>query len=93
MYTHDSVDWALRGGQAPFDQAPSSIGDNCYIGPHTVIAKGVTIGDGCVIGAHSLVLEDIPAHNKAYGSPCKVVGDAVPRNCGTQDLDSNDGSH
>ena len=93
VYTHDSVDWALRGGKVPYDQAPSSIGDNCYIGPHTVIAKGVTIGDSCVIGAHSLVLEDIPAHSKAHGSPCKIVGDAIPKNCGTQDLDSNDESH
>ena len=77
VYTHDSVDWALRGGQAPYDKAPSSIGDNCYIGPHTVIAKGVSIGDGCLIGAHSLVLKDIPAHSKAYGSPCRVMGSAI----------------
>jgi len=88
VYTHDSVDWALRGGQAPYEQAPSSIGDNCYIGPHTVIAKGVTIGDGCIIGAHSLVLKDVPPHSKAYGSPCRVVGEAIPRSHGqSEDLE------
>src|SRR5688572_8652435 len=65
IYTHDSVRWALSGGEAPYETAPTSIGNNCYIGPHTVITKGVRIGDGCLIGAHSLVLGDIPAGSKA----------------------------
>ncbi len=72
IYTHDSVRWAVSGGKAPYDHAPTSIGDNCYIGPNTVVAKGVSIGDGCVIGANSLVLEDVPAGSKAFGTPCKV---------------------
>jgi acetyltransferase-like isoleucine patch superfamily enzyme len=58
------------------EKAPTAIGDNCYIGPNTVIAKGVQIGDGCVVGAASLVLEDVPAGSKAWGTPCRVVGRA-----------------
>ncbi len=76
VYSHDTVRWALSGGSAPSERSPTSIGNNCYIGPLTVIARGVTIGDGCVIGAHSLVLHDIPAGSKAFGSPCRVVGRA-----------------
>jgi acetyltransferase-like isoleucine patch superfamily enzyme len=76
IYSHDSVNWALSGGQASYDKEFSRIGNNCYIGPHTVIAKGVSIGHGCVIGAHSLVLENIPSQSKAYGNPCRVMGAA-----------------
>jgi acetyltransferase-like isoleucine patch superfamily enzyme len=76
IYTHDTVQWAISGGQAKAEKAATHIGNNCYIGPNTVIAKGVTIGDGCIIGAGSVVLHHIPANSKAYGTPCKVVGRA-----------------
>jgi len=72
IYSHDSIQWALSGGVAKYEYAATSIGDNCYIGPNTVISKGVRIGNGCLIGACSLVLEDIPDHAKAFGTPCRV---------------------
>jgi acetyltransferase-like isoleucine patch superfamily enzyme len=74
IYTHDSVQWALSGGQEGPERAPVKIGSRCYIGPNAIIAKGVTIGDGCIIGANSLVLNDIPPGSKAYGTPCQVMG-------------------
>jgi acetyltransferase-like isoleucine patch superfamily enzyme len=74
IYSHDSIDWALSGGSAPYVHAATRIGNNCYIGPNAVIAKGVTIGDGCVIGANSVVLSDVPEFSKAVGSPCRIVG-------------------
>lgn len=76
VYTHDTVAWAVSGGKSDPERSPVRIGSRCYIGPHTVIAKGVVIGDGCVIGAGSLVLEDIPAGSKAFGVPCRVAGPA-----------------
>lgn len=76
VYSHDTVQWAISGGEAKAEKAATCIGNNCYIGPNTVIAKGVTIGDGCIIGAGSLVLHDIPAGSKAHGTPCKVHGRA-----------------
>lgn len=78
IYTHDSVQWAVSGGQNAVERAPTRIGSRCYIGPNAVIAKGVTIGDGCIVGANSLVLADIPAGSKAVGSPCRVIGPAQP---------------
>lgn len=78
IYTHDSVQWAVSGGKVPREHAPTTIGDCCYIGTNTVIAKGVTIGDGCIIGACSLVLTDIPAGSKAWGTPCTVQGTVDP---------------
>ena len=39
IYTHDSVRWALSGGEAAYERAPVRIGDHCYIGPQTVIPR------------------------------------------------------
>lgn len=74
IYSHDTVEWAVSGGVSSYDTAPTRIGSRCYIGPQTVVAKGVIIGDGCVIGAQSLVLANIPSGSKAFGTPCRVVG-------------------
>lgn len=74
IYSHDSVQRAISGGNAKCEHAPTSIGDNCYIGPNTVIAKGVSIGIGCIIGANSLVLTDITDGSKAFGTPCRITG-------------------
>lgn len=74
IYTHDSVQWALSGGAASHEQAPVSIGDCCYIGPQTVIARGVTIGDHCVVGACSYVDRSLEPGTVAWGTPCRPVG-------------------
>lgn len=74
LYSHDTVRWAVSGGVAPYEHAATRIGDNCYIGPNSVVAKGVTIGDRCIIGAGSVVLNDIPAASKAVGVPARVIG-------------------
>lgn len=86
IYTHDTVQWALSGGEIQAERAPVSIGRNCYIGSHTVIAKGVTIGDHCVIGACSFVNKDLPAYSLAYGVPCRVAGFTRSRSDGTFEL-------
>lgn len=72
IYSHDSIRWALSGGSAQYEYAATSIGDNSYVGPQTVVAKGVHIGSGCLIGACSLVLCDIPDGAVAYGTPCRI---------------------
>lgn len=73
IYSHDTVAWATSGGTAPYVHAPTRIGDNCYIGPHAVIAKGVTIGDGAVVGANSLVLADVEPGARVGGSPARPL--------------------
>ena len=77
IYSHDSVNWAISGGSSNLEYAETRIGDNCYVGPNTIISKGVSIGDGCIIGANSLVLSDIPAYSKAVGSPSQVIGSTI----------------
>lgn len=77
IYTHDSVAWAVSGGKAAYERAAVRIGDHTYLGPMTIIAKGVTIGRHCVIGANSVVNKDIPDFAIAYGSTAKIVGRVV----------------
>lgn len=74
IYTHDTVKWAVSGGNAAYERAPVRIGDCCHIGGQTVIAKGVTIGDHCVIGACSFVNQDVPSYTIAVGVPARPVG-------------------
>jgi acetyltransferase-like isoleucine patch superfamily enzyme len=74
IYTHDTVKWAVSGGKEEYGYAPVRIGNCCYLGSQTVIAKGVTIGDHCVIGACSFVNRDIPSYAVAFGMPCRPVG-------------------
>ena len=72
IYTHDSVKWAITGGKASYERASVKIGDRCYIGPNSVIAKGITIGNESIIGVGSVVLSDIPPKSKAWGCPAKI---------------------
>ena len=49
------------------------IGDNCFVGMHTTILKGVHIGKNCIIGANSLVNRDIPEGWVAAGNPARLI--------------------
>ena len=68
IYTHDSVKWALSGGQHPYELSPTSIGSNCFIGPNAVIARGVTIGDRVAVGACTFVNKSIETGGKFTGA-------------------------
>jgi len=80
IYTHDTVRKSLSGGKAAIEESPTSIGNDCYIGPNTIIAKGVHIGDRVIVGANSLVLKDIQSDTKAFGTPAVIVGNSLSYN-------------
>ncbi len=74
IYSHETIFWALSGGKMDYTRAKTKIGSCCYIGPNTVVSKGVSIGDHCLVGANSLVSIDLDARSIAGGSPCKILG-------------------
>lgn len=53
--------------------SPIIIGDDVWIGAHTIILRGVHIGQGAIIGANSVVTKDIPSYAVAAGNPAKVI--------------------
>lgn len=73
IYTHDTVNWAISGGVAPYEYEKTIIKDNCYIGPNTIVSKGVTLGTATIVGANSFVNKSFPPHSKIAGNPAKPV--------------------
>lgn len=75
MLTH-GYDWSVLKGE--YGEITGScgeivIGNNCFIGMHTTVLKGVHIGNNCIIGANSLVNKDIPDGYVAAGNHAKLI--------------------
>ena len=79
IYTHDTIDRVIHDGE--IQKANTKIGNNVYIGPNTVITKGITIGDYVVIGANSFVNKDIASNTKIFGNPATEKGKIIAKPC------------
>jgi len=53
------------------------IGDDVWIGAHSVIMPGVTIGNGAVIGAGALVTKDVEENTIVIGSPARFYKNRI----------------
>ena len=74
IYTHDTVKRALSGRVDQIEKSSVFIGDNCYIGPNSIISKGSNISEGCVVGALTFINGmNVPSHSKVYGIPAKII--------------------
>lgn len=49
------------------------IGNNVFVGAHTIILCNTRIGDNVIIGAGSVVTKDIPSNSVYAGNPAKFV--------------------
>jgi acetyltransferase-like isoleucine patch superfamily enzyme len=74
IYSHETIYWALSGGNMDYARSETRIGDCCYLGPNTIVSMGVKIGNHCLIGANSLVDRDIRDGSIVAGTPCRLVG-------------------
>jgi galactoside O-acetyltransferase len=66
------IEPVIRKKMAQFN-VPITIGNNVWIGAHSVVLPGISIGENTVIGAGSIVTKDIPANVVAVGNPCRVL--------------------
>ena len=78
LYTHESIEWALSGGDAPYPKARTKIGDNCFIGGNSIVAMGVTIGDGCFVAGLTFVNCDLAPGSRVSGNPARNLPSARP---------------
>lgn len=70
--THDNaIIHHLEGKTDLFGKV--SIGNNCFIGPRSMIMYGVTIGDNCIVGAGSVVTKNIPNNKVVAGNPARII--------------------
>ncbi len=60
-------------------RAPITIGERCFIGPHSTIEAGTTLGHGTLVASHSRVRGQFPDFAVLSGSPARVVGDTRAR--------------
>lgn len=53
--------------------SPIVIGNNVWIGGHSIVLGGVTIGDNSIVAAGSVVTKDVPKNVIMAGNPAKVL--------------------
>lgn len=52
---------------------PTIIGDDVWIGAHTIIMTGIKIGNGAIVAAGSIITKDLPPYGIYGGVPAKLI--------------------
>ncbi len=65
VFKNDEVETVSRG--------PVNVGNDVWIGAHSVLLSGITVGDGVIIGAGSIVTKDLPDYAIVGGNPARLI--------------------
>ena len=57
--------------------ADTYIGENCFIGAHSLIMPGVKIGNNSIVAAGSIVTKDVPPFTIVAGNPAKIIRENI----------------
>ena len=71
--SHNFNDTNKKINEQGGSKLPITIGDNVWIGTHSVILQGVTIGNNSIIGANSTVTYNIADNVVVAGNPVKLI--------------------
>lgn len=82
IYTHDTILKRVSDGKIKSTREKTSIGNSCYIGPLSVIKKGVRIENNAIVAAHSYVNMDVASYTIVGGTPAKKIGEIIKDNQG-----------
>lgn len=59
----------------PYIKRPVTVGDNCFVGCHSILCPGTHLGKDCIVGAGSVVRAgDYPDGSILTGNPAVVTG-------------------
>lgn len=74
IYTHDNLKATLTSKKKKIERSQVEIGNNVYVGPKSIISKGVRIGSNCVVAAGSFVNKSFENNSIIGGVPAKKIG-------------------
>ena len=70
--THNTADISIPYKLQGIEEQPISIGNDVWIGAHSIILGNSKIGDGVIISAGSVVSGEIPPYSVVMGNPARV---------------------
>lgn len=77
IYTHDTVKACVSGNMKLKQKGSVFIGDNCYIGPKSVLTLGINIGNRSIVATNSFVNKSFPENSIIGGTPAKRIGEVI----------------
>ena len=86
--THNSTDISIPYKLQGIEDQPISIGNDVWIGAHSIILGNSKIGDGVIISAGSVVSGEIPPYSVVMGNPARVYYNRM-ENVFNKKIDSN----
>lgn len=77
-YDLDRVDIPINKSLREDRNRGIRLGDNVWIGAHSVVLDGVAVGEGAAVAAGAVVAKEVPAWSIAAGVPAAVVKQRAP---------------